>query len=377
MKSFKNVNAYVFGKGIIKTDISFDQRIMGYKADGEIIDLPKDVIVVSGFIDEHIHGAGGADAMDKSEEALLTVANTLVQEGTTSFLATTMTQSKENIVNALKAVSCYRKEKRTGAEIIGVHLEGPFISEKHKGAQPLEYIVKPDVKTFEEYNLASGNCIKEITVAPETEGAKEFINCISKKGVVVSIGHTDAKYKDVLDAINEGAKCITHTFNAQSGLHHRDVGTVGGAFLEDGLYTEVIADTIHVSVPALKLLVKNKPQDKVILITDSMRAKGLKDGESELGGQKVIVKNGEARLMDGTLAGSVLKMNVAIKNMVEKVGVPFTSAIDFATINPARNLGIEKDYGSIEIGKKANFAVLDKEFNVVMTLIDGNVVYKK
>ena len=174
-----------------------------------------------------------------------------------------------------------------------------------------------------------------------------------------------------------GAVGITHTYNAQSPLHHRDIGTVGAALLLDDLQTEIIADTIHVSVPAIKLLVKNKPKEKITLITDAMRAKGMPDGESELGGQKVFVKNGEARLADGTLAGSVLKMNVAVKNMVEKVGVSFTDAIDFATKNPARMMGLSDKKGSIKVGKDADFAVLDKDFNVLMTIRAGKVIYKR
>ena len=173
-----------------------------------------------------------------------------------------------------------------------------------------------------------------------------------------------------------GARNVTHTYNAQSPLHHREIGTVGSALLYDDLHAELIADTIHVSVPAIQLLVKCKPLDRLILITDAMRAKGLKDGISELGGQTVIVKNGEARLEDGTLAGSVLRMNRAVGNMVQKAGVPLLQAVDYATINPARTLGIEKEAGSIKVGKNADFAVLNGNFDVLLTVRDGNVVYR-
>ena len=169
---------------------------------------------------------------------------------------------------------------------------------------------------------------------------------------------------------------MTHTYNAQTGLHHRDVGVVGTALLEDELNCELICDTIHVSVPAIKLVVKNKPHQKVTLITDSMRAKHLSDGESELGGQLVIVKNGEARLVDGTLAGSILKMNDAIKNVVTKCGVKFEDAIDFATINPAKNLSLDEKIGSIKVGKDANFAIINrKTFEILMTIREGNVIF--
>ena len=379
-KCFKNVNVYIEGKGIVKTDLSFNDTILSFSScvEDEVISLPKDAIVLPGFIDQHVHAAGGCDTMDASIEALTTFADTLSKEGTTSFLATSMTMADENIVKSMDVVKQYiNLDKEVGARLLGVHLEGPFISIKMVGAQPVEHVVKPNNALFDKYNHSSGNNIKIITVAPEVEGADDFIKHITSKGTVVSIGHTTAKHTDVVKAINSGAKGITHTFNAQSPLHHRDIGVVGSALLEDELYCELIADTIHVSVPAIKLLVKNKADDKIILITDSMRAKGLKDGISELGGQTVYVKNGEARLADGTLAGSVLKMNNAVKNMVEKVGVPLEKAVDYCTINPAKNLGVSEKIGSIKVGKLADFAVLDKDFNVLLTIKNGNVIYKK
>ena len=378
MKGFQNVSAYIGGK-ITTCDILFDEHIQAVgkgKGAYEKLTLPEGALVLPGFIDEHIHGAGGADAMDGTSEALSVMASALAKEGTTSFLATTMTQSKENILRALDAVKEYRStQHQRGARLAGIHLEGPFIAEAHKGAQPAEYIAKPEVETFEAYNLASGNCIKIVTLAPEKEGAAELVKYLTARGVISSIGHTSAKYADIEKAVNSGATHVTHTFNAQSPLHHREIGTVGSALLMDELICELIADTIHVSVPAMKLLCRSKG-DNVILITDAIRAKGLGDGESELGGQKVYVKNGEARLEDGTLAGSVLRMNIALKNIVEKVGVPLESAIKFATENPARALGIYRETGSIEVGKRADFAVLDKEFNVLMTVRDGEVIYR-
>ena len=378
MKKFSNAKVYVEGKGIIATDLLFDDKIQGFSGDGEVIEIPQNATVFPAFIDSHVHGAGGSDAMDGEVSALKTVAKTLAADGTATFLATTMTQSPANIKKALSAVKAYREENpEDGAEIFGVHLEGPFIAEKFKGAQPLEYVAAPSVEVFEEYRSASGNCIKTVTLAPEKEGAEELIKAHAKSGVNASIGHTSAKFADIERAVAAGARNVTHTYNAQSPLHHRDIGTVGAALLLDELQTEIIADTIHVSVPAIKLLVKNKPKNKITLITDAMRAKGMPDGESELGGQKVFVKNGEARLADGTLAGSVLKMNVAVKNMVQKVGVSVTDAVDFATINPARVIGADKIKGSIALGKHADFAVLDDDFNVIMTIRAGRIIYKR
>lgn len=380
MKAFKNASVYAEGKGIIRTSVYFDDKIRqigGYVAGAEEIELPENAVVLPGFIDEHIHGAGGSDAMDGNTKDLAIIAETVAKEGTTAFLATTMTQSKENILKAMRAVKEYREAAgEQGARIAGVHLEGPFIAAAHKGAQPLEYVAAPDAKTFDEYNAACGNAIKIITLAPETEGALDFIRHIVAQGTVVSVGHTGAKYAEVKAAMEAGATNVTHTYNAQSPLHHREIGVVGSALLLEDLYCELICDTIHVSVPAMQLLVKNKRADKLALITDAMRAKGLADGVSELGGQTVYVKGGEARLADGTLAGSVLRMNRALQNMVEKVGVPLTQAVDYCTINPARTLKMENEAGSIAEGKRADFAVLNDKFDVLYTVRDGKIIYK-
>ena len=382
MKGFINAKVYVEGKGIITACIGVkDGKIEYIGNDASLITEPYEFsleqVVVPGFIDEHIHGAAGADAMDGTKDALSKIANAIASEGTTSFLATTMTQSPENILNAMNAVKDYMSENATdGAAVLGVHLEGPFISVKHIGAQPLEYVAKPDVKVFDEYYKASGNAIKIVSLAPEADGADELIKHLTSLGVTASAGHTDAGYEAIEKAIKIGLKNVTHTYNAQKALHHREIGTVGSAMLFDELNAEAICDTIHLSVPAIKLLIKNKPHDKFTLITDSMRAKHLSDGISELGGQEVIVKNGEARLKDGTLAGSILKMNDAVKNLVLKCGVLFTDAIDFATANPAKNLGVFDKIGSIKEGKNADFTVLDGDFNVHLTVRNGNVIFK-
>ncbi len=378
MKCFKNALVYVAGEGLKKCSVTFDEKIVGIgdSATGEEIVLPEGAIVLPAFIDQHIHGAGGADGMDATVADYEIIAKTVAAEGTASFLITTMTQSVENITKAMQAVKEYREGEHDGARVVGIHLEGPFIAAAYKGAQPLEYVAAPDVETFKAYNAASGNAIKIVTLAPEVEGADELIKYLAENGIVASIGHTGAKCANIEKAIENGASNVTHTYNAQTALHHREIGTVGSAMLFDELNCELIADTIHVSVPAMKLLIKSKPADKVSLITDAMRAKGMPDGVSELGGQVVYVKNGEARLEDGTLAGSVLRMNRAVQNVVTKVGVPFTQAVDYATINPARMLGIDKETGSIAIGKRADFAVVNENYDVLYTVSGGKVIYK-
>lgn len=383
MRGFVNCKVYVEGEGIVRRSIGFEKGKIVYIGEDSmgiepLMKLSDSQVLIPGFIDEHIHGAAGCDAMDGSEEALSTIAKAIASEGTVGFLATTMTQSPENIGKAMLSVKEYKKNAHPeGAEVLGIHLEGPFISTKHVGAQPIEYVAAPSVETFKTYNEMSGNAIKIVTMAPEATGAGALISYLASKGIVVSIGHTDATYDDITEAVKWGAKNITHTFNAQKPLHHREIGTVGTALLTDELNCELICDTIHVSVPAIRLVVKNKPHNKLTLITDAMRAKHMPDGESELGGQLVIVKNGEARLVDGTLAGSVLKMNNAVKNIVTLCGVPFTDAVDFAAINPASTLGVADRLGSIKTGKDASVAVInEKTFEIAMTVRAGEIIYK-
>ena len=311
MKGFVGANIYIYGKGIRKTNLAFENGIIKYIGDDaslitQKIEIEPDQVVVAGFIDQHIHGAFGSDAMDGTKQDLKNIATAIASEGTTGFLATTMTQSPENILKAMSAVKDYKRENsKDGAEVLGIHLEGPFISVKHIGAQPLEYVAMPSVEVFDQYNNASGNAIKIVSLAPEVEGSEQLIRHLKELNIVASAGHTDAGNQHIEKAISWGLSNITHTYNAQKGLHHREIGTVGCAMLYDQLNCEMICDLIHLSAPAIKLLIKNKPHDKITLITDSMRAKHLADGISELGGQEVIVKNGEARLGNGALAGSI------------------------------------------------------------------------
>lgn len=379
MKAFRDVPVYLEGVGIRRVGLRFGEKTVGAgsEAGDEIVALPGDAVVLPGFLDEHVHGAGGADAMDATRDALCTISATLAKEGVTGFLATTMTQTPEKIKSALAAVKAAAQEGTDGARILGVHLEGPFLSYRYRGAQCGEYLAKPSAELFDEFYRASGGLIKIVTLAPEEEGADGLIARIRARKVIASIGHTAATYADVVRAAESGATQFTHTFNAQSSFHHREIGAAGCALLFDDLACELIADGVHVSVPAMKLLFKCKPKGKVLLVTDALRAKGLKEGESELGGQSVFVKDGEARLTDGTLAGSVLTMNRAVRNAVEKVGLSLEEAADCASRYPAENLGLYGETGGIAPGKRADYAVLDSKFDVVMTVCGGRIVYRR
>ncbi|MBQ8424751.1 MAG: N-acetylglucosamine-6-phosphate deacetylase [Clostridia bacterium] len=379
MKGFIDIPVYIYGKGIIKTNIGIENDKIKYIGnDSTNIEKICDIngIMVAGFIDEHIHGCGGYDTMDANKLALETISQNLAKEGTTSFLATTMTQDENKIIKTLSVISKYTNTDLGGANLIGCHLEGPFISEKYCGAQPKEYIKSPTIPLMENFINVSRETIKIVTYAPENDTNNTLLKYLISKNITPSAGHSKANFDTIQDSLNNGLKCITHTFNAQSPIHHRDIGVAGSALLFNELATEIICDGIHLSYPAIKLLIKNKPKDKIILITDSIRAKWIDSKISELGGQTVYINNGKATLENGTIAGSILKMNNSIKNLVTKAGVPFTDAIDYATYNPAKNLNMLDTIGTIEEGKLANLTVIDKDFNITLTMVNGKVIFK-
>lgn len=359
--------------------------------DGEIADvsgsrpaeLPDDTLEINGtslnllpgFIDAHIHGADGADVMDGTEEALDRMARFLPAEGTTAFLATTITQSHENIGNALENVAVY--PNRPGqAEVLGVHLEGPFVEKKRAGAQPEAYIIEPDAELFRKWQEMAGGKIGVITMAPEHDRDGAFIRELSESGVVVSAGHTDTGFAGMQDAAAHGVSQVTHLCNAMPGIHHRDVGVVGAAFILDSLKAELIADGIHVEEQMLRLIWRNIGPERLILITDSMRAKGLPAGDYELGGQPVRVTEDRAELADGTLAGSILKMNEGARRMLGFEGVTMEDIVAMASRNPARQLGVYARKGGIRVGKDADLILTDDDLNIRLTLCRGEVAFE-
>lgn len=333
-------------------------------------------IVIPGFIDGHIHGANGADVMDASNTALDSIASVLPREGTTSFLATTITQSPENIEKALKTVAAY-KNKPGQAEVIGVHLEGPFIEKSKAGAQPHAYIMEPSIEQFEDWQKLSGDKIKTITMAPEHDPNGDFIRHVSGQGVIVSAGHTASGFSDMKRAVEHGVKQVTHLCNAMTGLHHRDVGTVGAAFMLHELRAELIADGIHISKEMLQLVYKTMGSERLLLITDSMRAKCLQQGRYELGGQPVVVTEDRAVLEDGTLAGSILKMRDGAKQMLDLNGVTLQEVIEMASVNPAKQLGLYDRKGSITVGKDADLLLVDRQLHIASAICRGEVAFRE
>lgn len=334
--------------------------------------------VIPGFIDTHIHGANGYDVMNATEDALDKMANILPCEGTTSFLATTVTQSKENIEKALINVAEY-KNKVGNAEVLGVHLEGPFINVKKKGAQLEEYVIEPDMKLFEKWQEMAKGKIKTITVAPECDKKGTFIPYLVKSGVNVSAGHTNSKFKGIKDAVELGVNQLTHICNAMEGIHHRDVGAVGALFHIKTLNAELIADNIHVTPEMMQIIYNNVGSNRIILITDSMMAKYLSVGRYELGGQSVVVSEDRATLEDNDsiLAGSILKMVDAVKNMLSLDGVSMKDAIQMASINPAKQIGVFDRKGSIAVGKDGDILLVDDNLNIKYTICNGTIAYKE
>lgn len=370
-----NVTVYTGEEKIEEAFIRFSEEVL---AVGKMSDYKKETsdqeqdasgkIVLPGFIDVHSHGGYSYDNMDANSEEINQMIQKMHKEGITSYFATTMTQSYDAINKALIAIN---EAAMKNPVIQGIHLEGPFVSVDFKGAQPEEYIRVPDAKQMEKWNKLSGNRIRLVTYASETSDASEFEEYCVNHNIVLSIGHSNATRAQLMDS---KASHITHLYNAQRGLHHREPGVTGHAFLEDSIYTEMIVDGYHIHPDMVNLAYKVKGPDRIEVITDSMRAKGLPDGESELGGQKVLVKNNQARLVDGTLAGSVLTFNDAFKNIMAFTGCSVEDAVKMTSVNQASEFSLVKK-GSLTAGKDADIVVMNADFDVEHTFSYGKMVY--
>lgn len=341
--------------------------------ESDVIDC-NGLYVSPGFVDVHIHGAGGYDTMDGTFESINEISKTICRYGTTSFTPTTMTMSANDILKSMNAIKKAKLEGTDGSIVLGAHLEGPFISPSAIGAQNPNYLIAPTYENFKSMTGDAMDAVVSITMAPEVEGAKELASLLSSKGIRCSMGHTKATYEQAMEGIECGFCHSTHLFNAMTGLTHREPGVVGATFDSD-ITTETISDGIHISYPSLRIAYKQKGTDKTLLVTDAMCACGMPDGNYALGGQPVIVKDGSARLENGALAGSVLTLNKAVKNIYENTNYPLHEVVKMASYNGAKYCRVDDKKGQIKENFDADLVIFDENIDVKMTIIGGKVVY--
>jgi N-acetylglucosamine-6-phosphate deacetylase len=364
-----------------------NDRILGvHEGNAEVPDAveidAKGQYIAPGFIDIHVHGGGGFDFMDGTEEAFLKIAELHSQYGTTSLVPTTLTAEKEDLLHTLDVYENANRQNTKGANLLGIHLEGPYFALSQRGAQDPRYIRNPDPAEYEEI-LNHSSSIVRWSAAPELEGAIAFGQRLRQKGILAAIAHTDAFYDDVLTAYENGYSLVTHLYSAMSGVTRKNAfryaGVIESAFLLD-LDVEIIGDGIHLPAPLLKLIYKIKGADRTALITDAMRGAGMPEGESTLGslknGLKVIIEDGVAKMPDRTsFAGSVATFDRLVRNMVNMADVSLLEAVRMASTTPARIMGVDCRKGSIAKGKDADIVFFDKDINVSMTMVGGEVVH--
>ena len=354
------------------------------EAEDAIVIDAKGKYVSPGFIDIHVHGGGGHDFMDGNETAFLKIAELHARYGTTAMLPTTLTSSKEELLQTLAIYESAHKKNTNGAQFLGMHLEGPYISMNQRGAQDGRYIRNPDLNEYHEI-ISSTSCIKRWSSAPELKGSMQLGHFLKSKNILPAIAHTDAIYEEVLEAFNNGYTLITHLYSAMTGVTRRNAyryaGVIESAYLIDEMDVEIIADGVHLPASLLKLVYKIKGPDRIALITDAMRAAGMPEGESILGslhnGLKVIVEDGVAKLPDrSSFAGSVATSNRLLKTMVKMANVPITDAVKMLTTTPARIINVSDTKGELIAGKDADIVIFDGDFTIQKTIIQGKVVYE-
>ncbi|MBS3753469.1 MAG: N-acetylglucosamine-6-phosphate deacetylase [Anaerolineales bacterium] len=346
-------------------------------AEGETLDIAGRIII-PGLIDIHVHGGHGITfgQLETLEDDLNAYSEWVVEQGVTGFLTSITAPTAEEIRDLIQAYVPLFEKGTSGAEPLGIHLEGPFMNIEKKGAQNPAWIRDPSLEEAEMYVEAGQGWIRQMTMAPELPHAKEVAALFRKAGIVLSIGHSTADYETAVDALKGDWSHITHTYNAQTGLHHRAPGIVGATLVSEKATAELIADEVHVHPGAMKVLTRCLGTDRVVLVTDAMTGAGLPDGDYELLGFKITVEDGKATQEDGTIAGSVTVLNRCVENVSKDVGVSLAEAVKMASLNPARVLGLSNILGSIGVGKDASLTVIDEDVNVYLTMVKGDIVYK-
>ena len=330
-----------------------------------------------GFVDLHLHGAFGKDVMDAQKDSMLAIAEHQANNGVTGFLGATMSAPLDSVLEAIRMIKNAGKSPLP-SEILGVYIEGPFVSKQKKGAHSASFLRGMTDKDCERLADALDGLNAVLSLAPEVEDNMRLIPTLKTLGFTVAIGHTDATYEQALESFTKGVTHATHLYNAMSGFDHREPGVVGAILDSDDITAELIADGVHVHPSAVRLAVARKGTKRICLVTDSMMATGVGDGvfawgeeELEVHGNRVTIRG------SGVLAGSVLTLNAAVKNMIDWTGVSLNQAINMATLNPARVLGLEKEIGSIQTGKLANLVVLDRDLRIVDTILRGKSILRK
>lgn len=370
-------NGSVLGSDFVfrQTDLCFeDGKIIENQTDGEVFDA-SGMFVIPGFIDTHIHGAAGFRFSDENPD-IDAISMYEASQGVTAIVATTASSDISSLIKQLSAIKKAAEAGTKGARIEGIHAEGPFLNKKYKGAMNEENIIVPDEEICEKLIKVAGGYLKIITVAPETEKVSEAIKFFVSRGVVVSMGHTNATYDEAQAAVELGASQATHTFNAMRALAHREPGVVGVTLTNDNVKCEMICDFVHLHPAVVKLIYNAKGAGHINIISDTGHAAGAGLTEFMVDGVMRYVKDGVVRLADGTIAGSAISLLGGVKNLYS-LGIPLEEISRMASLNPARTLGIENRTGSLEVGKEADIVVLDKNFDVVMTIVKGKVVYKR
>ena len=350
-------------------DICVSGGLFSDSSDGVVIDC-SGLMMIPGLVDIHTHGAIGFESIDTDGEAIVALSDFYAEHGTTTFLPTLATLGEDSLVRCAENIARARKIAR-GAKIGGIHMEGPFFSEKYKGAQNPEFLRSPDAELFFKVNDASGGLVRLISIAPEKEGAQEFIKAV-KPYARIAAGHTDADYDTMMEAVRLGLSQLTHSFNAMRSLHHRSPGALGAA-IDTDIYCELISDGMHVHPAMVRMLYRAVGAKRLVLISDSVRPAYLPDGEYNSCGQRVIVKDGRATLADGAIAGSSSTLLDCMRRAVE-FGIPLTDAVRCATYNPAVATGMEDACGMIKNGRAADFILLDDDLTLRAVYINGRKV---